>query len=73
MEWYLDEETSVTDGPVSKITVGDNIEWDIHSKQGVFFFPQQFLLDNYALEEKGEICCEVVFNSQEGDIKFSFK
>jgi len=38
VDWLLDEETSVSGGPTAPVVVGEDIQWDVHSKQGVYFF-----------------------------------
>lgn len=37
MEWHLDETTVVSQGPVTPVVPGELINWDLNSKQGVYF------------------------------------
>ena len=40
VEWCLDEEIVVSTGPIAdRPAVGSQVEWDIHTKQGVYFTP----------------------------------
>lgn len=43
MEWLLEEEPEivVSSGPVVETKIGEFIEWDIHSRQGVYLFADQ--------------------------------
>ena len=39
MVWNLDGVNSVSSGgPVGKVKVGENVDWDVHSKQGRWYF-----------------------------------
>jgi hypothetical protein len=68
MVWHLDKKHSVSSGPVSSVTPGINIDWDLHSKQGVLFFKSS------ALCQKGitKVMGKVVLRPKEGDIAFEF-
>ena len=39
INWQLDENTaiSVCGGPTGPVTLGQNVQWDVHSKQAVYF------------------------------------
>ena len=71
MVWNLDGVNSVTSGgPVSKVKVGENVDWDVHSKQGVMFFKKP--------REGGEkmvskIRGSATFKPKEGDVVFHFE
>ena len=70
MEWDLldDEGMNLSGGPVNSFTkIGEKIEWDVHSKQGVHFFQQN--LENRKVES---VQCEIVFKPEEGDFEFKF-
>lgn len=43
MEWILEEdpEIVVSSGPAVETKIGEFIEWDIHSRQGVYLFSDQ--------------------------------
>ena len=51
--------------PLTKI--GEKIEWDVHSKQGVHFFQQT--AENKKVES---VQCKIVFKPEEGDFEFEF-
>ena len=38
MHWQLSQDVFVSDGPTAPIVIGENIQWDLYSKQGVYFF-----------------------------------
>lgn len=69
MDFYLDEEHVLSSGPVSPVVPGDKIDWDIHSKQGVFFFP------NPQLCQKGisSVECQATLKPKEGEFAFDFR
>ena len=35
VDWVLNDEVSVSGGPSAPVIVGENVQWDINSKQGV--------------------------------------
>jgi hypothetical protein len=37
MEWQFNGRTVITTGPTQDIIVGSKVNWDRHSRQGVFF------------------------------------
>ncbi len=37
VDWQLDENTTVSGGPVTPVTLNQNVHWDAHSKQAVYF------------------------------------
>ena len=65
MEWQLDAENTLSGGPVSPITVGTNISWDVDSKQGVSFLPPS--------SDCTKINYNIAFVPSEGDFTFKFK
>jgi len=71
MEWHLldDDEDAlvVSGGPVDHVTIGRQINWDVHSKQGVHFF-QHWKRD----QRINSVQCEVIFKPEEGDFEFKF-
>lgn len=69
MEWHLDDETTISNGPKEPVEVGDNINWDIHSHQGVFFFPQD---QKSLLSANSKVQCRIRFNPKEGDLAYRF-
>lgn len=44
IDWQLDETASVSSGPTMPPTLGQNIKWDIHSKQAVYFIKEPMLV-----------------------------
>jgi hypothetical protein len=70
MEWHLlddeDEAAVVSGGPVDHVKVGRQINWDVHSKQGVHFFQQ------WKDQQIKSVQCEVIFKPEEGDFEFTF-
>ena len=58
----------VSGGPIEPITIGRDIIWDMHSKQGVFLLPN---LNNSSIHNKRKINFDVIFDPNEGDLKFS--
>ncbi len=68
MNWHLDDDHVLSSGPASDVVVGEDIAWDVHSKQGVFFFPRPNLC------QKGvhSVCCTVTFVPKEGELNFKF-
>ena len=37
VEWQLDSQTTVSGGPVASVRLGHQVQWDMHSKQAVYF------------------------------------
>jgi len=65
MEWSLDEDTVVSGGPVKKVLVGQKVDWDMDSKQGVHLV-------------KNPVSCsrmqyKIDFIPNEGDLSFKFE
>ena len=69
MVWNLDGVNSVSSGgPVSEVRVGENVDWDVHSKQGVMFFKKP--KDKRIVTKiKGS----ATFKPKEGDVVFQFE
>ena len=68
MDWFIDENTLVSDGPIETILVGQDITWTKHSKQGVFLLST---LNNSSFDCSKHINLNVVFDPEEGDLKFT--
>lgn len=71
MVWRLDEERELCTGPVADVAVGERIEWDLHSKQGVHIFVED-------TKEKKDLSCQevvanVTFDPKEAELDFSFE
>ena len=67
MDFYLDEETKVSGGPVSPVQVGHGVEWDMDMRQGAHFFKRHVKVDS--ARAVGYV---VNFLPDEGDFSFSF-
>lgn len=69
MRWRLDEEgRSIIDtGPREEAKVGELVEWDVHSKQGVHLFGQGRSTSAAAVR------AEVRFDPAEADLTFRFE
>lgn len=65
MEWQLDDHNIVSGGPVTSITIGHKISWDMDSKQGVYFLPPS--------SDRTKISYEIEFVPSEGDFTFKFE
>lgn len=46
IDWQLDENTTISGGPTLPVTLGQNIQWDVHSKQAVYFIKQPISLSD---------------------------
>lgn len=44
IDWQLDEATVISGGPTAPVTLGQNVQWDMHSKQAVYFIKDPLLL-----------------------------
>jgi hypothetical protein len=62
----VDEEHSVSSGPVSDVTVGEEVDWTMDAKQGVHFFKEQEPIPE-------TISYRIVFQPAEGDFTFAFQ
>ncbi|XP_031348627.1 protein arginine N-methyltransferase 7-like isoform X1 [Photinus pyralis] len=64
-DWDLDgtSKNVITTGPIISPEVGQWIQWDMHTRQGVHFLKQ---------DKKKTITSQFHFNAQEGKINFSF-
>lgn len=65
MEWQLDEETFVANGPKSDLIMGSKVDWDVHSKQGVHLFKSPW-------KPWSEIDAKVAFKTMSGELTFDF-
>jgi hypothetical protein len=75
MEWRLHDDDDddvgnvVSGGPVDPVVIGQQIEWDVHSKQGVHFFKKT---KNEKEKRVKSVQCQVIFKPEEGDFDFKF-
>ena len=70
MVWNLDGVNSISSGgPVSEVKVGENVDWDVHSKQGVMFFKKPKGERRIMTKIRGA----ATFKPKEGDVIFQFE
>lgn len=72
-DWHLDDKATarsiVTSGPTSAtVTVGDIVDWDIHSRQGVHLLPH--VTD---VQPNMQLICDTSFLPDDGNLDFKFK
>lgn len=68
-DWDLDGNGCViSTGPNASLEIGQNISWDMHSRQGVYFLPKNFKIDTKSLATYS-----VCFNPSIGELKFTFQ
>lgn len=46
IDWQLDEKSTISGGPTAPVTPSQNIQWDVHSKQAVYFIKQPISLSD---------------------------
>jgi len=68
IDWKLDDSDDdfVTSGPLQEPEIGDWIKWDVHTRQGVFFLPDDCI-------NTGSLVFSAKFNPKDGDIEFHFE
>lgn len=70
-DWLLDGSTAskstVTSGPCSEIELGQIINWDIHSRQGVHLLPHASII-----QPQNSMSCDCTFVPADGNIDFKF-
>ena len=71
MDWHLDDNTVISDGPREAISIGHDIVWYMHAKQGVFLLSHQKKYSS--IQCNHTIDLEVIFDPNEGDLKFIIK
>ena len=65
MEWSLDEENVLSGGPTKTVRVGQQVCWDMDSKQGVHFLKQT--------TDCSQLKFNIEFHPSEGDFIFKFE
>ena len=65
MEWSLDEEHVLSGGPTQTVRVGQQVCWDMDSKQGVHFLKQT--------TDCSKLKFNIEFHPSEGDFIFKFE
>ena len=68
VDWELNAEISVSGGPIAPVVLGENIQWDINSKQGVYFLPTPVDV----ADSKTEFHYQVNMTPSTYELKFSF-
>jgi len=68
VDWVLNDEVSVSGGPSAPVIVGENVQWDINSKQGVYFFPTPVDV----VDDRKELHYQVHMTHSTYELKFSF-
>ena len=69
MDWDLDSETTVSGGPTASVQLGRQVEWDRHSKQGVYFVKEPAVVTG----SHGQILhYRVSLIADTGEFKFHF-
>jgi hypothetical protein len=69
VDWDLDgnPEHTVSTGPKQTVQINKTVAWDMHTRQGVFFFQTHKLVDTAS-----NFFYKVQFRSQEGCVHFHF-
>lgn len=67
-DWVLTESDNVvTTGPISSVTVGEIIDWDFHTRQGVHLLPNATVV-----QPNMQIFCDASFLPSDGNMDFKF-
>ncbi|XP_034251100.1 protein arginine N-methyltransferase 7-like [Thrips palmi] len=68
VDWVLDEEAQnvISTGPTEEVQIGHQVNWNLHSRQGVYLFPE-------AIAQVPNLTFTTVFNPTSGVISFDFK
>ena len=72
MDWHLtdDPEDVLSSGPCEPVVIGRNVTWDLHSRQGVYFFKSE---ERTFFENAKSIFSKILFKPEEGDLEFKFE
>jgi hypothetical protein len=67
--WDLDgnPKHAISTGPKETVQINKEVIWDMHTRQGVYFFQEHRLVDTACT-----FSFEVHFRPQDGDIQFHF-
>lgn len=68
IDWVLDREAQnlISTGPTSDVQIGQQVDWDLHSRQGVYLFPD-------SIPQGQNLTFTTVFHPSSGNITFDFK
>ena len=69
MDWQLDECTSIGGGPTLPVTIGQNVHWDMHSKQAVYFLNRPVNLSD---GDKKVLKYQISLVPETYELKFNF-
>lgn len=69
IDWQLDEDVTISGGPTAPVTLGQNVQWDVHSKQAVYFMKNPVHLSNRVDKV---LNYEVGFNVETYEMKVAF-
>ena len=69
MDWHLAGDVVITTGPIEDVSIGRDISWDVHSKQGVHLIPKH---RNVNVKKAKSVQSAVKFDSSEGELIFQF-
>jgi len=73
MDWHLDDDVTISTGPVETVSFGTDVSWDVHSKQGVHLFPKhRNHIQSSQISPKAVVKANLTFDAAEGDILFDF-
>ena len=69
VDWDLDgnPEHTISTGPRGTVQINGKITWDMHTRQGVYFFQSQRLVDSAC-----SLVYKVQFVPHNGDVQFQF-
>lgn len=68
IDWQLDEATVISGGPTAPVTLGQNVQWDMHSKQAVYFIKDPVTLS----EKERSLNYQISFVPETYEFKFNF-
>lgn len=68
VDWVLDEDAQIviSTGPTAEVQIGQQVDWDLHSRQGVYLFPD-------TIPHVPNLKFTAVFYPTSGNITFDFK
>lgn len=69
MDWNLDEDVTISTGPVEQVVVGKNIVWDPYTRQGVYFLGKE---SKAVAEGSASLKFTIKFDPETGSFDFEF-
>ncbi|XP_069687860.1 protein arginine N-methyltransferase 7-like isoform X2 [Periplaneta americana] len=69
VNWDLDgnPKHTISTGPIGTVEINKKVTWDMHTRQGVYFFQS-----HKSVDETSNFFYEVQFRPQDGDVQFQF-